>query len=142
MSSGTPDYFRTVRENYGSADAHRDYKVVTANDYTTLVNIIGKGIIYGGYLYLQAAGTQKNCDVALYVDDEYVFGDTFERLNKYGIIEAMECSVVLGTYDEVNYIYSLIFGKGITFERQFIVKYGEAHGETPNVFTSLMYALI
>ena len=142
MASGTPDYFQTIRQQYGGAKVYGAWHTVTANAFTTLLSVSGKGMIYGGALVLDAAATQKNSYMAVFIDGSSVLASTFERMNEYGHNNPGGYPLSLTMFDEVNFKYAVQLLYGITFETNFRIDYRESHGATPLVNLGLVYALL
>lgn len=142
MSSGLPDFLTNIRPRYGGAQAESTYKVVTANDQTTLLSITGKGMVYGGFLRLEHTTSQKDSGIWVYVDDEKLSVDTFEALKNYGLDVEHSYAIYLRKCDETNFRYCVALSYGITFESKFEILYSEAHGGTPKVYCRVIYALM
>lgn len=142
MSSGTPDYLKTIRPRYGGAEISAKWTVVEANAFTELLRVVGKGMIYGGALFLDYTATQRDSYMALYIDTSGVVAETFATLNKYRITESGGHPLMLTTYDDKSFIYSIEMPYGITFESSLFIAYREAHGGTPNVKLAIVYALM
>lgn len=154
MTSGLPDYYRgvdvsyqalaqmIVRPKYGGALLAWGSKTVTANTQNTLVGIAGKGMIYGGAVWLDYTLPQSNSQVWLGIDGYTITNLSFERLVEYGIDQPRSWPVSVHKKDSVNYVYSVGVSYGITFETQLVLAYLEEHGTTPTVHYRLVYALI
>lgn len=142
MVAGTPDYFRTVRQTYGAAKFEGATKTVTANIETKIIEVTGKGIIYGGGLWLGHTASQKNSVAAILVDGVTIGTSSFDDLNKYNQVGKHDMPTVLRMFDEVNYVYCVSLANGITFELLFQVVYDENHGDTPDVTSSVFYSLM
>lgn len=154
MAKGLPDYNRgvdikyqelnqvTTRPKYGGGIMKPGIVEVTASDYTLLRLVNGKGMLYGGALWLDYKFTQANSQVWLKTDN-YVLNDlSFIRLSEYGIDNPRSAPVTLNVFDSENHIYSVGFSYGITFETSLELGYFEKYGKTPTVHYRLMYALI
>lgn len=154
MASGLPDYYRgvdvayqalsqmIVRPKYGGGQTTSAAVVVTANDDTVLITVSGKGMLYGGVLLFDYTSTQKNSIPVLAVDDKKIGAIKYDTLNKYSISKGGFYPVVLTIFDDVNFIYGVSFSYGLTFETELGVSFIEAHGTTPSVYCSVVYALI
>lgn len=154
MTSGLPDYYRGVdiafqalsevtnRPKYGGAILAWGSLAVTASVQNTLVGISGKGMIYGGAVWLDYTLTQANSQVWLGIDGYTVTNLSFLRLSDYNILKARSWPVSLLKYDGVSFIYSVGISYGVTFETELVLAYYEQHGTTPTVHYRLVYALI
>lgn len=142
MVSGMVDYQRTVRPKYGGGLLAWGSKTLTANIQNTLCGINGKGMIYGGVVWLDYTITQANSEVWLGIDGYTLTNLSFIRLSQYGIQQPRAWPVSLLKYDAVNFIYSVGISYGITFEKQVVLAYFEKHGAMPTVHYRLVYTLI
>ncbi len=142
MAAGTPDYYRTIRQSFGGAKTVTSFKAVTANDETILTVITGKGIIYGGYIWVDHTVSQKDSKLIIVVDGEKISMETFANLNAHHIDRDHAYTVYMRKYDEENYIYVAAVSSGITFEENFAIDYYEAHGETPVLHWRVFYTLL
>lgn len=154
MVSGLPDHYRgvdvayqalaqmIVRQKYGGADLVAGQKVITPSTYDLLLTVDGKGVIYGGLLWLDYTFSQANDEVVLVVDGTILTGLSHLRLSTYGVDKPGAYPVFINKYDGVNFIYSVGLGFGLTFETQVKLYYNETYGRDPTVFYRLMYALV
>lgn len=154
MVSGLPDYYRgvdvayqalaqmIVRPKYGGALLAWGSRTVTASVQNTLVGIGGKGMIYGGAVWLDYTLTQGSSQVWLGIDTFTVSNLSFTRLIQYGIDKPRSWPVSLLKLDSVNHVYSVGISYGITFETQVVLAYYEQNGFTPTVHYRLVYALL
>ncbi len=154
MSSGLPDFYRGIdvafqslgqiinRPKYGGADVVDGTVIVTATSGTTLVTVTGKGMIYGGYMYLDSAASQKTGSPLLNVDGNLLTVLDFEEMNKFGLSRQWSKPYSLVKYNEVDFVYAVQLYYGITFETSFFLSYSESEGATPSVRYAVVYALI
>lgn len=142
MTSGLPDYHRTVRPKYGAANNSHLNKVVTANTRTTILSVSGKGIIYGGCMYLDYTSGQRDSIPVLKVDGLDLSVISIYDLYWYSMTKPHTGSFYLLGYDDDLFVYSLGISPGVTFESSFELIYDEKHGTTPTVRCSVDYALI
>ncbi len=154
MASGLPDYYRgvdvayqalaqmIVRPKYGGAISSIGELTVTASSANTVVAVAGKGMIYGGFVYLDYTSTQKNSKVWLEVDGQQLNDERFLDLQLYSLLDPRVCVLSLLKYDDVDFVYAAGFSYGVTFESTLKLIYSELHGTTPNLFFNLTYALI
>lgn len=154
MGHGLPDWYRGVdiayqalsemiiRPKYGAAQISDVTKAVTASGLTEFYSISGMGITYIEWIYTDGTATQKN-DYGVCICDGTALGTaTFDESRKAGFTSPNFAFPCLGTFDEVNFWYSLYMGRGYTFESSLVGYYVEAHGRTPSVRKGLVYALV
>ncbi len=142
MTRGLPDYTQEVRPRYGGAITTSGITGVDASKITDLVLVTGKGIMYGGSMWLEHTSTQNNSLPWLVVDKSTLSNISFLRLRSYGIDRSRTIPLSLNTYDEVNFIYSVGISYGYTFEDALSISYDEKHGTTPTIHWRLIYALM
>jgi len=142
MASGTPDYTQTVRQVYGSAKMIWNKRTVTASSRNTINKVLGKGIIYGGCMFLDYTSSQINSLPGLDIDDEALASFSFAEMAKYGISVENTSAFHMLRYDQKEFVYSAGISSGITFERYFETIYDEVHGTTPDVTGLIHYALL
>lgn len=154
MASGLPDHYRgvdvayqalaqmIVRPKYGGALLESGSEAVGANTSVLLALGLGKGMIYGGNVWLDAAASQANSEVQLTIDGVIITTLSFLRLNEYRIVNPRTSVVTLNRYDPVSHIYSVGISYGVTFETYVMLVYKETHGNTPTAHYRLVYSLI
>lgn len=154
MAHGLPDYYRgidvayqalaelTNRPKYGGANYVSGFKDVTANAATVLVEMLGKGMVYGGTVWLDAALTQANSEVWLVVDGIGISNISFYELLQYNMTKQRSTVLTLNKFDGINFIYSVGISYGITFETKIGLTYFETYGRVVRVHFRFMYALI
>lgn len=154
MASGRPDYFKGVdltyqslaqiinRPKYGGALTTIGGVVVTANERTALTTVAGKGMLYGGVLFLGHTGSQKTAYPLLEVDGELIAHMKFETLMELGIDKPLSYPLFLLVYDDVGFEYCVAVMQNVTFETGFNLIYDEREGETPTVYFHVCYALV
>lgn len=154
MVSGLPDYYRgvditlqalselIVRPKYGGALLAWGSKTVTKDVQNTLVGIAGKGMIYGGAVWMDYNLTQADSQVWLGIDGYTTTNLSWARLKEFGMTQPRTWPVSLLKYDSVNFIYCAGISYGITFETQVVLAYYEQNGFTPTVHYRLVYTLI
>ena len=154
MAHGLLDYYRginvayqalsemIIRPKYGAALLASGSMEVVANSHNTLAIVSGKGMTYGGAVWLDYTLSQANGEVEIMPDDLVLSGLSFYRLMEYGILRPRTWPVSLNVYDSTNRIYSAGISYGITFETTLELAYQENNGFTPTVHYRLAYALI
>lgn len=142
MSRGLPDYTREVRPRFGGAISTSGVTGADASKITDIVTVLGKGIIYGGAVWMDHTASQSNSIPLLVVEKSTLSNVSFLRLQTYGINRAGTIPLSINTYDIKNFIYSVGISYGITFEEEFHFSYDEKHGSTPTLHWRFIYALI
>lgn len=154
MATGLPDYYRgidvayqalaqlTNRPMYGGAQRAVSVASATANDNRLFLEVLGKGMIYGGHLHTDPAASQKTGVPDIVVDGKSLSRYDFETMDSLGFVIAMCKPIILTKYDDTNFLYCVTFLYGITFEESCSLWYTENEGNTPQVRTELIYAII
>lgn len=154
MSHGLPDWYRGVdiayqalaemitRPKYGAAQVAEASEVVDASGVTELISITGKGMIYGGALWMDYTSTQKDSSPLLTIDGNEFRDDGLYTINFMNWNNPLILPISILKYDDTNFVYCVGFAYGYTFETSVLVSYSEKHGTTPTVNASLYYALI
>ncbi len=142
MASGTPDYYRTVRQTLGGAQSTSVAKVVTASVVTSLLTVTGKGIIYGGTIHVEEETTQKNSILRLIIDGTPLATSSFSSAKEEGRDGEIDMPFSIRIFDEVNFVFCMRIAKGFTFEESFEVDYFEKYAKTPTVNCRTIYALV
>lgn len=142
MASGLPDYDRVTRPMYGAAQCAGAAKVVTANVQTQLVLVSGKGVIYGGTLFVIGTSGQRLSIPIIKLDAQQLSWGDFMGLNDISADRERSEPFYLLKYDNVNFIYCVGLSRNLTFETSFETIYDEKHGTTPIVSCRVVYALI
>jgi len=154
MARGLPDYYRgmdaafeaspqmIVRPKYGGAIQQSGNQWCTANAVTLLTSISGRGMIYGGTVWLDHTASQQNAEIMMKLDGGFIFSLSFLRMLQYGILVPGASIITLNIYDSVNFVYSAGLSYGITFEKSLDLGYNETQGEDLTVHFNLVYALL
>ena len=149
-----PDYYRSVdvakqslaeitnRPKFGGAVLSAGSLQVWDGVLTSLVQINGRGMVYGGSIWLDAPETQSDSEVWLGIDGVNIEGLSFERLKLYSITDPRKAVISLNLWDGINWIYSVGISYGLTFESRLDLKYFERYGRRVTVHYRLIYALI
>ena len=140
MAKDYPDYSPSYLVRYGAFIHYSMDETVTTLSNTKVGELKYKGIIYGGYLYIEKASSGKNDIPQIRVDGQVLNEFTFEELDKYNITRPGIYGVYSLKFDDTNFIYVVAFNPGITFEKSISVWYEETYGDTPLVKAHLDYA--
>lgn len=142
MAAGTPDYTKQIREQFGSGTHMTGQLMVTPSDLTELVTITGKGVIYGGLIYLDHLSTQKDSKPIILIDGATIISFSYWEMLKLGLFDTKMYPMSISTYDEDDFAYTACLANGIKFEKEIMLAYSEMSGATPTVYWSLIYALL
>lgn len=154
MAHGLPDYYRGVdiayqalsemitRPMYGSVRYGRGSIIAAANAPRILFSKHGKGILYGGYVYLDHTSTQEDSSAEIAIDYVSLENSSFKDLCKYSLVKPRSELCYLLKYDNTAFVYAVGLPPGITFETSISLTYTEGHGETPDINFLVAYALV
>ncbi len=142
MAAGLPDYQRTVRPMYGAAKILRADTIAVPKDTVFVGSIEGKGMIYGGCLYPEAAIEQKDSAFLIKIDGSDVGQRSFSDMEIWWLVSESSYITYLLQYDQKRHRYSVGLCPGVTFETSFEIYYIEDHNEAPIVVAKVNYALI
>jgi len=154
MSHGLPDYYRGVdiayqalseiiiRPKYGAAEEAAGFTACAVGENTTLVSITGRGVTYGGYIWVNHDESCAGDIYMLKTEGETIFYVTPESLNMFNFVRPAASALFLCCYDAVNYMYAVAIAPGITFETGLAIVYHAAGASAPDVNYNICYALI
>lgn len=142
MSSGMPDYLRTIRPRYGTAMKSAGSKVAAAIGDTTLLSVTGKGIIYGGIVYSTGTATQKNSIIQLEIDGVQMISMSFNDMDALNIDICGIFPTVLIKFDDAGFKYAVGLCRGVTFESSLKIIYTSLNVTDAFVFSWLMYSAL
>lgn len=154
MASGLPDHYRgvdvayqalsemTVRPKYGQVFLKSGSEEANPNSDQILTLITGKGMIYGGVVWLDYTSTQANSYIKLLLDAEQMNDLSFLRLNEYRITNPRSSVVTINKYDSVNYVYSVGISYGLTFDSYLMLVYSNDYANTPTIHYRIVYTLL
>jgi len=134
--------FLTNRPMYGEAKKIETQVTVKPNDYKTLLELTGKGMIYSGIVYTQTDHSIYSDFVILEIDDIEIFSLTWAVLLDYGMMRYGDFVVWLSEYNDKDYKYLLSIKNGLTFEEKIRIRYYESLGRTFHVNSCLVYTLV
>ena len=154
MATGKQDYYRgvdvayqelaqvIVRPKYGGALLESDSRQIGEGAPIILFEVAGKGMTYGGVVWLDHTLTQANSIVAVDIDDQVINDLSFVRLRDYGITNPLIWPVTLLDFDTVYKIYAVGFSYGLTFEKNLKVWYEDKYNTAPTVHWRFVYTLL
>lgn len=154
MASGLPDYYRgmdvayqalaemTVRPKYGQVYLKSGSEPATPSGDTLLAFFSGKGMVYGGVIWLDYTSSQANSYIKLLLDAEHLNDLSFLRLNEYNITNPRSSVVTINKYDSVNHVYCVGISYGVTFDSYLMLLYYNAYANAPTIHYRLVYTLL
>jgi len=156
MGHGAPDWwsrshidiigqalaYLTQRPMYGAAKSNYVYKQVDPNTETTLITVIGKGMIYGGLIQADVDYSIGNDIFRLYVDDEAIVGGSFYEYIQNNLSSYGDYCAWISCFDDKNHVYAVNFRYGLTFEEKIKITYQERNGKTPYIYCDIIYTLM
>jgi len=132
----------TTRNKYGGFNVAKTIKTVTANDDTEFFSITGTGYIFSVGVVTYGSDIQHDDYLYGYFDGVRDDTPTYKQLLDWNLVYSLYGFPLIGTYDEVNYLYSLGWFGNVTIEEGFKNGYHESHGRTPTVVMFTLYAVI
>lgn len=134
MTRGGPDWFKgweafgtgvrlRVFPAYGGAIRATGTIVTPATEYKTLVSITGLGIIYGGFIWVDADTDHETDDVDLLIDDVTVCHLTFREAAKFNLDHPNAAPLWIAARDPFLFRYSMGISPGMTFDESVKVNY-------------------
>ena len=141
MASGLPDFGLGVRPQFGAAESASGTTTVTASDWTTLATILGKGMLYGGFLGFNYTSTQRASLVRLVIDGNLLLNKSFQVMNALSLTEPRTHPLSLLKFDDTEFIYCVGFSYGLTFEQSLVLQYFEEYGTTPAVTFNIVHGI-
>jgi len=154
MASGLPDYYRGIdlayqalselinRPKYGAAQISTGIVGVAAGGTETLFSISGKGVIYGGTVRIASNATQQYSTPRITLDATGLAATTLQNLKKYVVNVEHSMPIYLLAYDNTNWLYSVAYSHGITFETSVLGQYTNAGSLTATLTYFFIYAVI
>jgi len=109
---------------------------------TSMVPILGKGMIYGGYCTSLGTANQETDAFSIEVDGQILYQHSFKGMAEWKLNTPSSGALYLLQNDIVAFRHSLAIMPGITFESGFLLRYTEMTGGTPNIASLVNYAII
>ncbi len=129
------------RPNYGSPLEISQDTNATASDWKEFFTVEGKGFIYGGWVYIDDILDAKLDRINLQIDGTLDFEVTLEMLEFVDLTQPLASPIYKIKFDLVNWNYTLGIMPGLSFERSFMLRFGELHTRTPRIIGHITYAL-
>lgn len=140
-----PDFLVEIRHTFGAARLAETPLIglFPPRDVpTTIYSILGKGVVYGGYISTTGPGI-KNLDyVIVTIDGVTITEVNYITLISYNIVGPWDDLLHILYYDDVTWRYAMGYMPGITFETGFKVEYVSKGPIGATVHSRLIYALI
>jgi len=131
------------RPKYGAAQRADVSTSVPPDTTATLINITGKGMMYGGYEETTGDDTNNLDSPQILIDGNNFFMECFSNLNSWHLGTEGGSPIVLIRYDTTQGLYGVDIKYGYTFESSCTLKYRNASGtSTAYINAALYYALV
>jgi len=130
------------RPKYGAANQSLFSDVVAEGTDGTLLNVSGKGILYGGYINADSLVSKKTDYFFSLIDGVTFTSQTFYQLMYHGVTYPTSNIFQLMLYDDTNFKYSVCLMSGITFETSLKIVYHNASASGVSVYSKIFYALV
>lgn len=130
------------RPKYGAANKLEAIVTVVAGTSTLLGTITGKGILYGGHLWVQPSNAAPFDSLMLKIDGTTLLGSKFGHMHELSINKEHAAGVYELHYNHTLRHYCVGIMPGITFESEVEFYYSEGGGFTPTPRLNVIYALI
>lgn len=134
--------FLTVRPAYGGARRKEGDLPIPTDRETEIAEIEGRGIIYGGSIWIHAGDDRKNTSIVIYADGAYLQSGTYGAMFERGLYPGTLNLLVVNEYDPVNFRYSVFFPIPFTFETGISIRLFHEYGVDQNANWDIHYALI
>jgi hypothetical protein len=130
------------RPKYGAAQLSDYSGSISNNTIVTIISISAKGMIYGGFVHADSSSEANQGLIDVVIDGQEVFHLDFEDVLLVRSVENQAHICYLSKYDNVNFIYTLNFSYGITFESSFVVKFTRHAGVDTELFSDVIFATV
>lgn len=130
------------RPKYGSGNGVTSIKSCPGGATTPVVTIEGKGVLYGGWVFMDSLISHKKDGPSIHTDGNQISALNMEQKNDYNFNQPHQASWYLTRYDDVNFIYAFAFTPGITFETEWKLSYYNDTGSNVNIGYHIIYALV
>lgn len=143
MAKGYPDYYGIpMFPSYiGCTEAEGDV-VVTASEYTTILTVTGKGLLYLGEIYLVANSPTIGDSLRIEIDGSEINEMSWVDLVDKSSFFATFCRWTLSTWNVPAQRYNAIWTGPVPFGTSVSLLYRESAGLTPSVNVVLRYSKI
>lgn len=143
MARGHPDYFgMSVFPKFGPFNREYVVKAITSIGYTTLIDIEGKGQIYGGVSHVSSGVAILNDYYYILIDGVDAGAYPFSYLYDHGYFSQPFLPVSLLRYDKVSHDMDVLFGARFTFEQTFQIKYYANSAINRNTTTRIFWSQV
>uniref|UniRef100_A0A6H1ZVD7 Uncharacterized protein n=1 Tax=viral metagenome TaxID=1070528 RepID=A0A6H1ZVD7_9ZZZZ len=130
-----------IRNKYGAYQLSSSYYLFLSIQEKTLVDISGKGIIYGGVIRCAGVSGSKSDRVKLEIDGVDTVYSDFENYKDWNIVIPGARPLFITRYDLVIDYFAVSISPGITFETSVKLIY-DCKTAGPYVYWDFHYATI
>jgi hypothetical protein len=130
------------RPTYGTAIGAQINNTVEYYSTTTLLEVFGTGVLYGGQLFLSGSVSHQLDGVHVILDYELLQRTNMAAFLTYKNFNGHSSPITLSLYDDINFMYGVLLNPGYTFENNLRVEWGNASAENAIVKGDIFYATI
>lgn len=142
MAKGTPDWTAEVKPHLGKTYRANLFRNHPGNELYVMANVLGKGIIVGGYLiHLGNTLHHVNCQLAVEIDGQLASPPSMADMEDINLSKPFTVPLYLLKYNPIAFEYSFAFSHGWTFDYSFMVSIDEQHGEGSTLI-NLYYSML
>ena len=142
MAADYPDYSPIHIVRQGKFYHFEIYKTCPKDTATTLCNIKGKGVIYGGHILPDATAVRKTDEIECIIDDYASGAFSISKLEFRNITRPYLFPIYLNAYNNTHWIYTIGITPNIVFDKSFKIRYWETIHSGLVVYLYLDYALL
>ncbi len=130
------------RNKYGGFQKASVLLTASANSDLDYISISGRGYVFGSALVCFGSAPQHDDYAYAIIDGVRSDTPTFKQCLDWGLVIPTVGVPFVTNYDEVAYVYAMLWQGQLTFETSVKKGYHEASGNTPTVYEVLLYTLI
>jgi hypothetical protein len=143
MPRGYPDWFGQPQfPKYGGGRRVSGQKTITTVDETTVVEISGKGRIYGGIMEAGPVGVSPYDSTKIYIDGSLLIWTSWLDALQFKMFPESGTPLYLLCYDTVYPWYEWGIREGITFDNAFKITYKSDSANQRVINYKVFYSLI
>lgn len=142
MAKGTPDWTSEVKPHLGKTYRVNHFRAHPGNEVYNMANVLGKGVIVGGYLFHHGSTLHHiNCNLVVQIDDLVVSPPGMVEMADMNLSKPFTVPLYILKYNPVSYEYVFGFSHGWTFDYSFVIDIDEQHGEG-GTYINLYYSFL
>jgi len=142
MAKGTPDWTSEVKPHLGKTYRVNHFRAHPGNELYQMANVVGKGVIVGGYLFHYGQTVHHaNCNLVVEIDGLLASPPSMADMEDINLSKPFTAPLYLLKYNVINFEYSFGFSHGWTFDYSFVVSIDENHAEG-GTYINLYYSVL